>query len=377
MNITQYVKSFGNKEFKELPFNEIDSLILSELSYINFDLEIKSTDFIQIKDLKIKDSKAFYYGSVDAKNNKKLLEAMMKSKRYQNVKIGYCKLLNNHESRKQFFAMTLLLPNHVAYIAYRGTDTSLLGWKESLSLVYEEAMPSKDLAVEYIRTATTLFKGKFYVGGHSKGGYLAMCAVLFMGEKLEERLIKAYTFDGPGLREDVEKLDSFNRIKDKLEKYLTTHDVIGVVYNHASNAKIVYSTGVLLGGHDPFKWMVNYRNMTFSYTRARSYSSRRSEEAMMNWLTNESDEDKRLAIEVLFDVLGDSKTIYDLLLNASRIISNGKKKFKSYTVKRREKTKEIFKSLGRYYLNAYSPKRFLMKNKNEVKQIEKKTENQS
>jgi len=371
MNIIQYVYTCGDKLFSELPFNEVDSLIFAELAYINFNLSTKDTEFVKIKDLKIDDTKAFYHGSVDAKNNEKLLSAMIESRRYQDVKIGYCKSIKEEKKHIQFFAMTLIMPSREAYIAYRGTDTSLLGWKESITIAYEKKMPGQEMAVEYIRNASTLFKGKFYIGGHSKGGYLAMCAALFMGEKLEERLIKAYSFDGPGLKDNIEEFPSYKRIENKLEKYLTSHDIIGVVYNKLKNVKIVYSTGILLGGHDPFKWMVNRRDLTFQYTKDRSFASKRSEEAMMNWLTKEKDEDKRLAVDVLFDMFGESKTIYDLLLNASRLIVNGRKKIKQYSQRQKDEAKEIFRRLGRYYLDSYSPKRFLTNRKKSLDNKEK------
>lgn len=371
MNIIQYVRAYGDKQFSELPFNEIDSLIFSELAYINFHLVTKDTEFVKLKNLVINDPKTFYQDSVDAKKNEKLLLAMMNSKRFSDVKVGYCKLIKEEKRDLQFFAMTLIMPNREAYIAYRGTDTSLLGWRESAKIIYEKRMPGQENAIEYIKNAATLFKGKFYIGGHSKGGYLAMCAAIYMGEPLEERLIKAYTFDGPGLREDVESIPSYRRLENKLEKYLTSHDVIGVVYNRIKNIKIVYSTGILLGGHDPFKWMVNQKDMTFVYTKDRSFASKRSEEAMMNWLTKEKDEDKRLAVDVLFDMCGESKTIYDLLLNASRLIANGRKKVKEYSQRQRDEAKEIFRRLGRYYLDSYSPRRFLIERKKSSNNEEK------
>lgn len=371
MNITQYVKAFGNKQFKDLPFNEVDALIFAELAYINFDIYIKDMDFVQLDQIKVTDPKAFYFGSVDAKRNRRLVEAMQHSKRFSKIKIGYCRSYYDEKQYTQFFAMTIVMPNHQGYIAFRGTDTSILGWKEDLYLTYQSSMPSHQKSVDYIKEAALLFSGTFYIGGHSKGGNLAIYAALNMGQRLERRLVNAFSFDGPGFKDDVTKLDSFIRIHEKLVKYLTTHDVIGVVYNRAVHPKIVFSTGILLGGHDPFFWSINRYKVCFTYSKDRSSFSRRSEEAMMNWLQNESPKAKQLAVQVIADIAGSSKTIYDLLLNASRIISNRKAIFKNYTYCQKEEAKAIFKQLGRYYLNAYSPKRYLMnKKKNKDKKEE-------
>lgn len=361
MNITSYVRFFGNKQFKDFPFNEVDALIFSELAYINFDLSIKEMNFVKLKDLKIEDEKTFYEGSVDALHNKRLINAMRKSKRYKDVKIGFCRSFIDKQNFTQFFAMTLVMPDNSGFIAFRGTDTSILGWKEDLYLVYEGKMPGQERAANYLREAAHLFAGQFYVGGHSKGGNLAFYAALHMGKKLESRFIKAYSFDGPGFKDGISHFEAYDRIGSRLEKYLTTKDIIGVVYNEVLNPKIVYSSGVLLGGHDPFTWSVSMMSGTFVYAKDRSMRSKKTEDALMSWLIEESYESKRLAVDILMTLFGQANTIYDLLLQAARVIANRKTIFSGYTVRQKEEAKETFKKLGRYYLSTYSPKKYLMK----------------
>ena len=366
MNLIQYVRYFANKKFSDLPFSEVDALIFSELAYINFDMYIKNMDFVKLKDLKIKDPKKFYEGSVDAKKNKRLLEAMQKSKRFKDVKIGYCRSVIDKKNYTQFFAMTLVMPDNSGFIAFRGTDTSILGWKEDLYIVYKNKMPGQEKAASYLKEAARLFSGMFYVGGHSKGGNLAVYAVMNMDKRLERRLTKFYSFDGPGFKDGIKDLESYSRVHHKFEKYLTTKDMIGVVYNEAEKPKIVYSYGVLLGGHDPFYWSISMRTAKFVYAQDRSKSSKYTEEALMNWLNEESIESRRLAVDVLITLFGQAKTIYDLLLQAGRIISNHKTIFSNYTVKQKEEAKETFRKLGKYYLSAYDPRKYLMtKNKKE------------
>ena len=375
MRIIQYVRTFGNKKFSEVPFNEVDALIFAELAYINFDLSNAKIDFVKLKNLKIYDEKNFYEGSVDKSFNKRLLRMMIKSTRYRNVQVGYCQTVTDEKEGLQFSALTLIMPDRQGYIAYRGTDTTLLGWKEDMFLAFQDHMPGQETAVQYIKEIVKLFKGNFYVGGHSKGGNLAVWAALHMGQKYEERLNHVYSFDGPGFRTSIRNMASFKRIEHKMTKFLTTHDMIGVVYNNAKNPKIVLSSGILLGGHDPFFWLVDSNAMTFKYAKDRSILSKGSEEALMNWLQNEPDDNKRLAVHVIFDLFGTSKTIYDLLLNASRLLVNSKKVIQGYSDEQREAAKEIFKKLGKYYLAAYNPKKFLNKSRtNEVKQTEAKEE---
>ena len=365
MKLNQYVTYFGRKKFSELPFSEVDGLVFSELAYINFDMYVKEMDFIKIKDIKITNKKAFYQGSVDARRNRTLFETMQKSKRYRDVKIGFCRSYTDTNTYTQFFAMTLVMPDNSGFIAFRGTDTSILGWKEDLYLIYQNSMPGQEKAASYIKEAAHLFAGCFYVGGHSKGGNLAIYATLNMGKKLERRLLKAYSFDGPGFEGGIKKFESYPRLKDKLEKYLTTKDMIGVVYNEADNPKVVYASGVLLGGHDPFSWDISMSTAKFVYAKDRSSGSKKTEEALMNWLTQESYESKHLAVSVLMTLFGSARTIYDLLLQAARVIVNRKTIFDGYTVRQKEEAKETFKRLGRFILNAYSPKRYLINKETE------------
>ena len=36
MNVVDYIEKYGNLNFNEKPFNEVDKLILANLSYVNF-----------------------------------------------------------------------------------------------------------------------------------------------------------------------------------------------------------------------------------------------------------------------------------------------------------------------------------------------------
>ena len=193
-----------------------------------------------------------------------------------------------------------------------------------------------------------------------------------MNPEIRSRLIKAISYDGPGFRQEINKLDSFKAVEDRLVKYLTTNDVIGVVYNKHASTKIVYSRGILLGGHDPFTWKI-HKDGNFYLTKDRSSQSKKSEEAMMNWLTNMKDDQKQLAVSVLFDYFGESKTIYDLLLNGARILFNGKKSLANYTEAQINEAKNIFRQLGKYYLAAFAPKRAPKEKKIKTKKKNRKT----
>ena len=361
MNIIGFVKRFGDKTFKEMPFNEVDSLIFSELSYINFDLALPDNKFHPLSRLVIKDKKAFYTGSVDATYNEKLVDLMMKSKRYRNLRIGFCKSHIDKKKFTQFYALTILFPDKTGYISLRGTDTSLLGWREDFTIMYQDDMPSQEMAAKYVHEVVKYFDGGFYIGGHSKGGNLAIYAALHLKRKDEDRLIRAYSFDGPGFRNDVAKDETFERVKNRLSKYLTTNDMIGVIYNRVTNPLIVYSQGILLGGHDPFRWKVYKNGECFYYAAKRSKRSENFEKGLMLWMTSLSDLDKELAVNVLFRLLGDAQNIYDLLLKAFRLVRNAKDNLKDYSPIQIARTLQIYRLLGKMLFKSYSPRKYLVK----------------
>ncbi len=359
MNIIGFVKKYGDKTFKEMPFNEVDALIFSELSYINFDLATSHNKFRPLSRLVIKDKKAFYTGSVDAKYNEKLVDLMMVSKRYKNLRIGFCSSHVDEKEFTQFFALTILFPDKTGFISLRGTDTSLLGWREDFTIMYQDDMPSQDMAAEYVNKVIKHFDGNFYIGGHSKGGNLAIYSAINLEKNSDDRLIRVYSFDGPGFRNDITKEKSFKKIQDRINKYLTSNDMVGVIYNRITNPLIVYSQGILLGGHDPFRWRVNKNGESFFYAAKRSKKSEKFEKGVMTWMTSLSDMDKELAVNVLFRLLGDSKNIYDLLLKSFRLVRNAKDNLKDYSSIQIARTLDIYRRLGKMLFTSYSPQKYL------------------
>ena len=370
MNLISYVRKYKENTFDEVPFNNIDALIFAELAYVNFGYDVKGEDFIHFRELKIENPKEYFFGSFDAVNNRKLLLLIKDSKRYADVQVGLCEELVDYDTNLQFNSVTFILPGGNFYIAYRGTDLSINGWKEDFLIAYKDDIPGTKPATEYIHKVCKRLNGRFYVGGHSKGGNLAVCAALNMDKMLNIRLLDVFTFDGPGAAKEIQDYDNWELVLPKVKKFLTNNDIIGVVYNKIENAKIVSSTGILLGGHDLFKWQIDLRLCDFKYARDRSFVSKSHEIALTNWLTNMSQEDKKLAVETLIEFLGESKTIYDLIWQARKNLVGGKKKYDGYSLEQQEKTKEIFKQLGKYYLDAYSPKE-LAKYRKQAAELEK------
>ena len=184
-------------------------------------------------------------------------------------------------------------------------------------------------------------------------------------------MIRVYSFDGPGFRYDIKHDPSFKRIEDRVNKYLTSNDMIGVVYNRITNPLIVYSQGILLGGHDPFRWRVNKNGESFFYVAKRKKESENFEKGLMAWMTSLTDLDKELAVNVLFRLLSDAQNIYDLLLKSFRLVRNAKDNLKDYSQEQKAKTLEIYKRLGKMLFETYSPRKYLVHKENKEEPEEK------
>ncbi|MGM9813669.1 MAG: Mbeg1-like protein [Candidatus Enteromonas sp.] len=371
MNINGYIRQYGKQTFEELPFNEVDALILSELSYINFHLVSPTTDNpglppVALKDVNIGDPFAFYRGSVDAVFNINMVLLMRRSKRFRDCKVGLCLNVFSKENINQFFAMTIFLPNGAAFVAFRGTDTSMLGWQEDFILSFQEKILAQEQAVAYLAFVQEYLPERFYVGGHSKGGNLAMYSALNSEESLQNRMIRVYSFDGPGFRKKGTEYSCYPRMHPKLAKYITKNDIIGMMFNVLPETKIVDSTGWLFGGHDPFYWQVRKDMPAFVAAGGRSESSKTNVKVMADWLATMSDDDKKLLWKFLFQVFSRRNNVYELTMFGLMDVIFSPTVLRQYTPEEQEKIKGMITRLRDFYFSETSKRK---KKNREIKKI--------
>ena len=357
MNINDYIRKYSNYSFSIKPFNEVDSLILAELSYVNLYLcnKFPESSFC-IKDipLYLLNDKKVYAHSVDAKRNKVMLNLMFNSIRYKDIIIKDIKEIFDKERINQFMAVTFILPNNTMYIAYRGTDTSLLGWREDFLMLINKTIPSQDEALDYTLKALKENDCNFYLGGHSKGGNLAFYSALMLPTEYHHRLIEAHSFDGPGFRKGLDQFENKDKIIDKLIKYRTHRDFVGFFLNNMERYKVVYSNGILLGGHDPFAWKVDSNGTNFIYKSAITKGAYKTANKYIKWLDTLSDDDIALAIDAFYAVFYKCDEIYDLFRNVVPRLMRRKKALNKFNEEERKRIKEIY---GRLF-------KFLRSNKN-------------
>ena len=326
-NVFDYLKWRGDIPFTLLPMNEIDNLIFSELVYIDLDSvgESLCENGITLQ----KAGKLFF----DKYTNKKislgvivpdeiitLLKVAMVSPRYKDVKLsGYRNKYNSSET-VQFAAVTFDMCNKEKYIAFRGTDDTIAGWHEDFNFAIYNSVPAQIMAKEYVEEVFNTLSGKFYIGGHSKGGNLAVYGGC-MADINTDNLLGIINNDGPGFNATVIK--QFNKSTIAITKNLTPeHSIVGSLFEKVGKSVIVKSSNKGLWQHDALSWQTNATN--FKYVVSIDKNSKRFGETLKIWMNNLEPQEKKDFIDSLFILLKstNAETLTDLLKDRRKLLTS-------------------------------------------------------
>ena len=298
-NIHDYLDWRGDLKFEEFGINEIDELILARVSYFPYD-RIKMKPKEKFKDI-AKKMESFTDNDFIWKGDKELLEKLGESERYSDVTITDYIKHNVEEEQKQFSAITLHVGNSLHYVSYCGTDYSLYAWKENFNLSFMDKIPAQIEAKKYFDEIAKQYKGKFILGGHSKGGNLAIYAAVKASAKNRSRIIKALNYDGPGFRSDFLKSKEYKEMLPKLHEYIPQDSVVGMLLTQDEAFTVVLSTEKAILQHDIFSWVVNKDKLLKvpNTTKASKITNR----ALSNWIKNCSLEQRQIFIDSVYEML--------------------------------------------------------------------------
>ena len=306
MFLNGYIRNFGKYSFKEHPFNDVDALVFAEMSYLNLDLVLnKEKDgSILLGKIDLSNIDELIKQQSDALYNKVMLPLLVKSKRYKDVVIKDVVSVHDNTDACQFYAITIFFEDRY-YISFRGTDLTLRGWKEDILMTYREEIPGQKEAQNYVNKITKKYEGKFYIGGHSKGGNLAVYGGYKLKEEHFHNLVHVYSFDGPGFcNEKLVNNITESPVFKKIIKYVPRQSVVGIVLKHTKIAKIIESQAAGVFQHDPFSWKIT-KEGKFKIVPRRDIISFIGEKALNDWLDGLSKDDINLMINVFIDCFGD------------------------------------------------------------------------
>ena len=331
-NLNNYVET-NLYTFKEKEFNELDSLVLSWFSYYHIQKNVYEKDSfktIKIKELyNAKYFKEMTFDVFDIPSSLKLLSLLAASPRFRDIDIVYYVENTSKSFEKQFSAMTFIIDKNTYYVAYRGTDHSFIGWKEDLNMGFLKSIPSQIEAKDYLNTIMKKFDGIYYIGGHSKGGNLAIYASSFIDNKYQKRIKEIYSWDGPGLQEEHIESKEYKNISKLIKKFVPQSSLVGMIFEKTENYKIIKSNSIGVLQHSPFTWEIkNDKLITLKNSSLNSKNFKKSISALVNTL---DENEIRLFSNTLYGLVENTEndTVEDMIKNINKagpiILENIKK----------------------------------------------------
>lgn len=297
--------------FTERPLRAVDSLILSWASYLRLPEELaaaRGPEGVRIAEL----HRAEYFedyvrGVLQPEQGLALLAAMTASPRFRDVRLTRYTSRTDVDVEMQFAAMTFLLPDGAAYVAFRGTDSSLVGWKEDFNTSFECPVPSQVEAADYLTAVAADVDGGIIAGGHSKGGNLAVYAAATVAPEVRERVVRAYSHDGPGFLPEVLATSAFVEVAPKVCKTVPQSSVIGMLLEQQEGYRVVRSRRPMLWQHDPFTWEVDGEDLVYLDHLAPDALS--IDRTVSTWLAGRSTEEREHFIDALYGVIGSTEAL--------------------------------------------------------------------
>ena len=338
-------------------FNEVDNLLLCIVSYIDFRRVARLRSFDPANAMRIGDVCAMLteedeQRGLSPEDYIPVMRAMAATPRFRDVKMFAFEDSYDEEKVMQFSAVSFLLPDESVFVAYRGTDTTLVGWVEDFNMSFMSAVPAQLRATQYaIEVAERVSRRALRIGGHSKGGNLAAWAAIHLPEELQTgRLLAAYNNDGPGFNAEVLSSDGFARAAEKIHTFIPESSAVGMLLEHTEDYTIIDSTSVSLLQHEPLTW--NVLGNRFIYLGQRSEAAQLGDNVIRDWLSGLTREERQEFVETVHQLLsagGKIKTLEDIHTGG---LSSGIALIKEYAGADESKKKMLSDLVGRLKVDA-------------------------
>ena len=302
-NIIEYVARM-NAPFADEPLNRVDSLVFSWLAYARIPEEIPAACTEEGETLAAICGQDNLLGLVaplyDPRSSEKLLRAVAESPRFSSVRA--CRSVDtwSREGEVQFSATAFVLPEgEGTYVAYRGTDDTLVGWKENFNMAFT-VVPAQKAATEYLEAiAGSDYGAHLWIGGHSKGGNLAMYAINTCAEGVRAKVEQCFAHDAPGFLEHASAAAGWAGADDLIDKTVPEESIIGLLFDtQTSDVTVVRSTNPGILQHSPFSWSIAGND--FATASAVTYDSYRTNKRLNAWLKTMDQAKREKFIEVLY-----------------------------------------------------------------------------
>ena len=348
MELLDYLQWRNDVPLSVSPFNEVDNVIFSYLSYIDFrDLKEDWKGFFDLKDLFRDFCEKHSLEEIETTGEfteraPLLLKEMMEGERFSDTKVGYYAEDFAKDKVKQFAALVFLLPDGRNYISFRGTDKTITGWKEDFLMSCQSETAGAKEAVEYFNKIAPVLEGELILGGHSKGGNFAMYAAAFCEAEYKERIVQVYNNDGPGFREEIIQSPEFQEILPKILTFAPQSSIIGQLLSNPAEQHVIHSTAKGILQHDAMTWEAEKDALVSSELDELSEYTKTT---FGSWLESMDDETRESLCTTAFSLIESTKS-ETFIEFSGNLMKNMETIWKEMGKLPEEKKKEIMNALS-------------------------------
>lgn len=323
-----YLEWRGDLTFQQAPVNMVDNLLFSCMAYVVLHEIVGG---MHNGDTKTIAEAAMEFAALTEeaknlrdKNDERIFIAMAQTARFGDLQLQYYVQQIDLVTEKQFAAITIALDDGSHFVAYRGTDYSVIGWKEDFNMTFVSGVPAQLEAVKYLNAVAERTAGPLYVGGHSKGGNLAIYAAAFCEPEVQARIVAIYNNDGPGFLADVISSSGYQAICNRIYTYVPQTSFFGLALEHEEDYIVIESTERFLMQHDPYSWSV--KGAEFVYLEEVTPSGKFLDQTVRGWLAGLSAEQREQFVDAVYEILAheDALTLQETakhwLSNAGELI---------------------------------------------------------
>ena len=315
MNIFDYVDIYKDYTFLDKSFNEVDNVIFSTLAYVDYNFIVSNNKSNKLTIKEVGDTYFSIHKRQDkinmlaAKEGIKLLKKVKDTNRYKDILMYSYKYIGNEES--QFSAITFEINKDLCYVAFEGTDQLISGWKEDCKMAYEFPVIAHKYATKYLNYNFLFSNKRIIVGGHSKGGNLALVSSMCCNYFVKNKIINVYSNDGQGLRKAQIESNKYASISDKFIHIIPQFSIVGLLLRHDQNYTVIHSTKAGALAHCTSYWKVEDDHFVRDEL---SPFSKILDEGIITWLNKYDDEKREKFVNSVFNILeeNDVKSLLQL-----------------------------------------------------------------
>ena len=375
--VFDYMNWRGDLSFAQDPFNEVDSVILSMVCFLDFKGIVPApgeSGSLTLEEamghMPVEFEGEHRLGAILPDDILYMSHIAAQSPRYKDTKLFAFENVIDEEKEMQFCAMTFRLSDGSLFVAFRGTDDTIVGWKEDFNMTFLSHIPAQERAAAYLNFVARGHKGPIRTGGHSKGGNLAIWAAVHSADDVRDRILFAYSNDGPGFTREMLESYEYITMRDRCMNYVPQSSLVGMLMEHDANYRIIYSDKSGIMQHDPYSWAV--RRNQYEYLESRSAFGEHSDMATRKWLNSMTAAERQALVSDLFEVLESTgaKTLTELT-QTKGVFTSAMKTLASYDKERRKRLNRLFARFLAAQVETAAPETALLHKLDMLEKLEK------